>query len=165
MSDPTVFLDGTVHPDGNLELDEKVALPPGRVRVAVQAASSPRYVGRSFNAPQPGAEGETPFRRNAEGRWFLTGGALGAALGAPISLAVYFFLVSWPAGTLDVGEALQVLLLGGLFFGLAGAVALILWGSIFHPVLLALFSTERFLRTYGTPQERGMVGRDGRSPP
>lgn len=32
-----IEIDGTLQPDGNLILDEKPALPPGRVRVALQA--------------------------------------------------------------------------------------------------------------------------------
>jgi hypothetical protein len=163
MSDPTVYLDGTVHPDGRLELDEKVTLPPGRVRVAVQAATSSRYVGPPVKTEEPGAAGaESRFRRQVERAWFLRGGAVGAALGASIGLAVYFLLVSWPSGTFHVGEALQASVLGGLLLGAAGAAATVLWWSILHPVLLALFSSERFLRVYGTPEERGMLGCGGR---
>jgi hypothetical protein len=32
---------GTVRPDGTLELDEKVDVPPGRVRVRVESVASP----------------------------------------------------------------------------------------------------------------------------
>jgi hypothetical protein len=36
-----VVVDGTLRPDGTLLLDEKPNLPPGRVRVTVQAAAAP----------------------------------------------------------------------------------------------------------------------------
>jgi hypothetical protein len=37
MSPTTACVEGTLKPDGTLDLDEKVALPAGRVRVTVEA--------------------------------------------------------------------------------------------------------------------------------
>ena len=37
MSLTETVIDGTIQPDGTLVLDEKLALPPGRVRVIVEA--------------------------------------------------------------------------------------------------------------------------------
>ena len=42
-----IEIEGTLHPDVNLILDEKPALPPGRVRVALQAIG---------NGPDPGSD-------------------------------------------------------------------------------------------------------------
>lgn len=39
MNNATVIVDGTLKPDGTLELDEKPPLPAGRVRVTLQAES------------------------------------------------------------------------------------------------------------------------------
>lgn len=41
MSTDEAMVTGRVKPDGTLELDQKVPLPPGPVRVTVQAAVSP----------------------------------------------------------------------------------------------------------------------------
>jgi hypothetical protein len=41
MSRNQVVLEGTVHADGTLELDEKLPLPAGRVRVTVQTCDVP----------------------------------------------------------------------------------------------------------------------------
>jgi hypothetical protein len=41
MSAPPIILQGTVKPDGTLELTEKVNLPPGPVVVSVQAVPQP----------------------------------------------------------------------------------------------------------------------------
>ena len=39
----TVVVSGTLRPDGStLELDERISLPPGRVRVRLEALSPPR---------------------------------------------------------------------------------------------------------------------------
>jgi len=47
MNETQVVMDGTLQPDGTLELDERPNLPPGRVRVTMQAATvrSPTRVG------------------------------------------------------------------------------------------------------------------------
>lgn len=42
MSFDQISVEGTVHSDGTLELDEKLRLPAGRVRVTVQAALNSR---------------------------------------------------------------------------------------------------------------------------
>jgi len=41
MGTNEVVVNGRLNPDGTLELDQKVALPPGPVHVTVHAASSP----------------------------------------------------------------------------------------------------------------------------
>ena len=41
----TIEIEGTLHPDGNLILDEKPAMPPGRVRVALRAVSAAENAG------------------------------------------------------------------------------------------------------------------------
>jgi hypothetical protein len=41
MSAARVELGGTLHPDGTLVLDEQPKLPPGRVRVVLEAAAGP----------------------------------------------------------------------------------------------------------------------------
>src|SRR5947209_12884789 len=41
MSQETVVLQGTVRPDGRLELPDRVALPPGPVEVTVRALAAP----------------------------------------------------------------------------------------------------------------------------
>ncbi len=41
MNNATVIVDGTLKPDGTLELDEKPSLPAGRVKVVLQAESVP----------------------------------------------------------------------------------------------------------------------------
>jgi len=38
MTPPEVTIQGTLRPDGTLELDEKPDLPPGRVRITIQPA-------------------------------------------------------------------------------------------------------------------------------
>src|SRR5258707_13986096 len=42
MSLTEVIVEGTLKPDGTLELDEKPNLAPGRVQVVIQTASPPR---------------------------------------------------------------------------------------------------------------------------
>lgn len=51
---PTVNIEvlGTIRPDGSLELDQKVTLPPGRVKVRLEA-SDPPIEGGSPTAPEP----------------------------------------------------------------------------------------------------------------
>ena len=39
MNNATVIVDGTLKPDGTLELDERPSLPAGRVKVVLQAES------------------------------------------------------------------------------------------------------------------------------
>ena len=41
MSLSEVVIDGTIKPDGTLELDEKPKLPPGRVTVILRQESEP----------------------------------------------------------------------------------------------------------------------------
>lgn len=41
MNEMQVVVDGTLQPDGTLQLDERPKLPPGRVRVTVQAVAAP----------------------------------------------------------------------------------------------------------------------------
>jgi hypothetical protein len=55
MSDRPVIVEGTLRPDGTLELDGKVDLPPGRVQVIVQ--------------PLPALPGDDPFWQRMEGIW------------------------------------------------------------------------------------------------
>ena len=44
MSQETLEVQGTVHPDGSLVLDEKLKLPAGRVRVTVRTQYEPDQV-------------------------------------------------------------------------------------------------------------------------
>jgi hypothetical protein len=166
MTDFGKAVEGTVCPDGTLKLDEKVPLPPGRVRVLVQPLPSPSNLGPS--TPTVGtkeSEGAERFRRDAQKGWFLRGALLGGAIGAAVSLTLYFVLVCWPGGIIHLGEAVEVFVLGGLVAGGLGGAGVLVWRSLIHPVLLALFSSERFLREYGTPEERGLVGPDARRRP
>jgi hypothetical protein len=41
MSTPEIVVHGSVRPDGALELDEKLPLPPGRVKITVQPVVEP----------------------------------------------------------------------------------------------------------------------------
>jgi hypothetical protein len=45
---PPLVLEGTLRPDGTLQLDEKPNLPAGRVRVTVQPLPSPARAGESL---------------------------------------------------------------------------------------------------------------------
>jgi hypothetical protein len=55
-------VEGTLKPDGTLELDQKPSLPPGRVKVIVQPA-------QASTAPQPGlAEVIDQIRRDQQAR-------------------------------------------------------------------------------------------------
>jgi hypothetical protein len=40
MSPAEIVVEGTLKPDGTLELDEKPSLPPGRVKVTLQPAQA-----------------------------------------------------------------------------------------------------------------------------
>ena len=42
MSSSEVVIEGTLKPDGTLELDEKPSLPPGRVTVVVRQEGGPK---------------------------------------------------------------------------------------------------------------------------
>ena len=42
MSETQAVVDGTLRPDGTLVLDERPNLPPGRVRVTMQAVTAPQ---------------------------------------------------------------------------------------------------------------------------
>jgi hypothetical protein len=44
MTTASIEMLGTVRPDGSLELDQKVTLPPGRVKVRLEAVKSPEPV-------------------------------------------------------------------------------------------------------------------------
>ena len=46
MSLNEMVIEGTLKPDGTLELDEKLNLPPGRVKVTVQTEDWLRYLKR-----------------------------------------------------------------------------------------------------------------------
>ncbi len=50
MEQTQVTVEGTLQPDGTLVLDEKPALPPGRVRVRVEAAPRPVQTAEEFRA-------------------------------------------------------------------------------------------------------------------
>jgi hypothetical protein len=65
MTVPAVELEGTLGADGTLVLDQKLNLPPGRVRVTVQPAEAPADVMevlRRIRAEQA-ASGHVPRRR------------------------------------------------------------------------------------------------------
>jgi hypothetical protein len=143
------------------EQEEPTPLPSPGGEAVVQAGPAAADVN---SWPKPAvAEQREHFDRNAQRTWFIRGAALGASIGGPVTLALYLILVSdWPGAVLDAGDAVQAFVLGALFFGVAGGIGLTLYWSILHPVLLALFATDRFLRAYGTPEERGMI--DGAGP-
>src|SRR5215210_5250542 len=54
----TMFVEtsGTVHADGSLELDEKVTVPPGKVKVRVESIEAGSSAGNSPLSDKPGAE-------------------------------------------------------------------------------------------------------------
>jgi hypothetical protein len=48
MSAPVMDVLGTVHADGTLELDQKLSVPPGRVRVRVEPMETPAQPAESL---------------------------------------------------------------------------------------------------------------------
>lgn len=68
MRTNTVEVAGTLHADGQLVLDEKPALPAGRVRVALQALSgASRATERLPDAPSLDESTSAPFDLPHEG--------------------------------------------------------------------------------------------------
>jgi hypothetical protein len=55
MSLDEIVVDGTLKPDGTLELDQKPSLPPGRVQVVLRPAQE----------PAPAQEGWWPYMQRA----------------------------------------------------------------------------------------------------
>jgi hypothetical protein len=55
MSNLPVMIEGTLRPDGTLELDEKISLPAGRVQVLVQ--------------PLPQLPADDPFWQRMQAMW------------------------------------------------------------------------------------------------
>jgi len=50
MTPTSIVLDGRLKPDGTLEFPEKLDLPPGKVRVTIEAIPEPQASGRSLAA-------------------------------------------------------------------------------------------------------------------
>lgn len=96
----------------------------------------------------------TSLRRNAASDWTAMGAAVGGIVGLCLGAAVAFgnlLLGGGPGVVYPVGMAL----IGAVL----GAAGVMIWKSLVRPVILALFASEAFQREYGTPEERGIVGR------